>query len=284
MSENLLDSRAAQSNSITNKNQARLRLAWVNSDLIDDPLRYDQSKSGRTDSHGTAPPLSRSSATVVSSAIGSFVDKALRRYPTVVPLRRAKDSCSSRFKELRYVRSGSSDMGKELPMGNDLSIPMGYLPGGNDEYASGMGKKEIMALRRVRLAELVSACGGQADFAEAVSKAVLKHKTLPDSLKSFENASYVNRALQGPLRTEGGKTVGIKGGKNIGEGTAAALEIIFGKEEKWMSQRESLKSPWPFKTVSKGTWEQLRPDEKADADRQLRIFINGLISDRGEVS
>src|SRR5689334_1783259 len=104
------------------KNQARLRLI-INPDFADDPLKYAQSTSGRTDSTGTWPPLSRSSAIAVDSAIRSFVESAFRRYPTVVPQREAYDSCSSRSRELRYLRSGGNDsMSRTLPYSKETSI------------------------------------------------------------------------------------------------------------------------------------------------------------------
>ncbi len=263
-----------------NKGQALFSLATLDGIPVE-PRTYAQSTSGRTFPQGTAPPLSRSIEMASDSPMRCPFETALRKYPTEVPQRRAKSSWAARSKELRYDRMTS--MPEALPKGNVQSIPAGHLPVGNRRYAVLMAdpdlQSELYAHRRLRLAELAAVYGTHVKLAAAITALADRHPDLVENLKSFTDPSYISRALKGPTRIENGKTVGMKGGKNIGEEPAAALEVIFSKPEGWMSDREPRKKTWPF-AFSRALWEQLNFNEKEDAERQFMIYINGLLGTR----
>ena len=204
------------------KNQPHLRVVTLEG-RFELPRRYAQSTSGRVSSTGTAPPLSRSRAIDSPSRKRSLVDSALRKYPTEVPHRLAKRSCSDGSRELRYVRSDS--IPDTLPMGKVLSIPSGHLPIGKADYAGGVSEtleKMIYSARKVRFDELVRAHGGNKAFADEVERRLRNYPDLMEGgLASFMNDSYVSNARSGR--------------KSIGEATAMQLELLFDKQPGWMT-------------------------------------------------
>jgi hypothetical protein len=138
---------------------ANLRVVGPRGDLLL-PRRYAQSTSGRMDSTGTSPSLSRSNAIAVDSAIRCLAEIALRRYPTVVPQRVAYDSCSTGESELRYVRrrsafTGSSDMRETLPYGKACAIPFSHSLSPVGFYDASMAKSDQAETRRRRLQLLI---------------------------------------------------------------------------------------------------------------------------------
>lgn len=246
------------------------------SGTLDVPRRYAQSTSGRSDSTGTRPPLSRSSAITSLSPNLACTEIPLRRYPIVVPQRAAYSSCSVGSREFRYARSSS--MSADLPEGKVKSIPTDHLPTGNRRYAVQVANPDIQAdlyaVRRERLRELVREVGDgkQTNLAHAVAQKLELHPELADSLRSFTDATYISRALKGRR--------GQNGGKNIGEAPAAALEKLFQKPPGWMSrQTVGREQPWPF-SFSRALWDQLDSEEKKEAERHLRVYLSGLVSSR----
>src|SRR5690606_24985410 len=96
------------------------------------PRRYAQSTSGRSSSQRTAPPLSRSKAMTSDSPKRPPVESFFLMYPSVVPHRAAKESCSAGFNDDRNARSDERRsllaMGPySLPMGNLVSNRPGFL-------------------------------------------------------------------------------------------------------------------------------------------------------------
>jgi hypothetical protein len=230
-----------------NKNQARLRLAWTNPDLADEPRRYAQSTSGRMDSTGTSPPLSRSSAMAVDSAIRSFVESALRRYPTVVPQRAAYECWASRSRELRYLRSGEGDsIGRTLPYGKEIAIPFGHLPVAAYSYDESMSLSDT---RRRRLRLLIGQAGSQKALSE---------------MCGFQSDNYISQLL--------------KPGKSFGEKAARRIEKGARKPEKWLdSDEETDSSPppiWPF-GFDRTLWDRLPPSRQRSLEDSFLTLVLG---------
>lgn len=119
----------------------------------DDPRMYFQSTSGRSDSHLTVPPDSRSKEMTSDSPNLWPVDKTFRIYPSDVSQRAANASCSSDPSELMYALSSS--MMESLPNGKVLSIPFGNLPFGIDRYDPSMDRKALKELRFKNFDELM---------------------------------------------------------------------------------------------------------------------------------
>lgn len=230
-----------------NKNQARLRLAWDNPDFADDPRKYAQSTSGRMDSTGTFPPLSRSSAMAVDSAIRSFVESAFRKYPADVPQRFAYRSCAATSRELRYVRSGGSvgSIEPTLPYSKVFAIPFVHSSTGVDSYDERMDKR---ATRRRRLALLVSEFRTQEALASAVG---------------FE-ANYISQLLSGK--------------KSFGEKTARKIEKGAKKPEEWLDEDverpELLAVVWPF-AFDRALWDRLPALRRHEMENTFLQLILG---------
>lgn len=230
-----------------NENQARLRLAWINPDFTDDPRRYAQSTSGRMDSTGTSPPLSRSSAMAVDSAIRSFVESAFRKYPTVVPQRAAYDSWSSRSRELRYLRSGGEDsMRFTLPYGKESAISFGHLPPEGHSYH---GRMSLSDIRRRRLRLLISEFGSQKELAIACS---------------FQSDNYISQLL--------------KPGKSFGEKAAHRIEDGAKKPRGWLDKDETTDTApptiWPF-SFDRTLWDRLPAHRKRILEESFLTSILG---------
>lgn len=230
----------------TTRDQPHLRLV-VNRDdgFFEDPRRYAQSTSGRTDSTGTAPPLSRSRSTAVDSAIRSFVERALRRYPSVVSQRSAYDTCSSTGRELRYVRS-VSDMPHTLPDSKVVSIPFGHSHPPGRSHNARMSEEET---RRRRLQLLLRDFGSQKDLAIACG---------------YVSDNYISQLLTP--------------GKSFGPKAARKIERGAGKPKYWLddeSQPVSTPPPvWPF-SVDRAIWERLSPAQKREVDSGFRKLVLG---------
>lgn len=263
-SESNDDQEHQASNLLAKRGQPTLRLILNPDESLDElPRRYSQSTSGRVSSTGTAPPLSRASEIERDSRMRSFVDRTLRRYPSVVPQRTAKDSCSSVPSDLRYERNDS--IGESLPVGTVKSIPWGHLPDGKGLYASGMDDdvsplEAIYQARRDALADLVTEFGDgfHVRLAEQIERRAGLHPELADSLTSFKDQSYISRAL--------------KRIKNIGEEPAYALEVIFGKPRHWMGIR-----PTVFASAElQRAWDRSAPAQRAVMEQILLLHIQAL--------
>jgi hypothetical protein len=234
------------------KNQASLRLAWVNRDLPDVPRRYAQSTSGRMDSTDTAPPLSRSSAIAVDSAIRSFVDKAFRRYPTVVPQRAAYAACSSKSRELRYLRSGCTDsMPPTLPYGKESAIPFGPLPFRPDSYDDSVSLQDV---RRRRLRLLINQYGSQKHLAIACG---------------YDSDNYISQLLSGK--------------KSFGEKAARRIEESTKKPKGWLDSDEDMDSSpppiWPF-GFDRTLWDRLPASrQRALEDTFLTMILGASVQE-----
>ena len=234
--------------------QARLRV--VESDGSErEPRRYSQSTSGRIDSHGIAPPLSRSSEITSPSPSFCLMDNALRKYPIVVPQRSANEACSSTESELRNERSSS--MNEQLPTGNVLSIPRGNLPVGNNDYPVAMeGDEKILLTRQRRLMTLVKEVGGFADLARLIDKGA--------GPQSFRDPSYINRAAKPGRHT-----------KKITGDMARAIEKAAGKPPGWLDQAEDARPDWPF-SFPKDWYYELESDEQKLINDALELQIQGI--------
>jgi hypothetical protein len=231
----------------TKNNQALLRLLVAGKDFAGEPRRYAQSTSGRTSSTGTAPPLSRSSAIAVDSAIRSFVDSAFRRYPSVVPQREAYDSCFSRESELRYVRKESID--GVLPDSNVLAIPSVH---SIDFKASYDERMLIRDIRKRRLQQLVEAFGGQTALAKELGV----------------EQNYISKLL--------------RPGTPFGEKAATRIEHGARKPDGWLSVESGLDEPrpleWPF-SFNRELWYRLPPEQRQEIENSIyrQILGAGLI-------
>lgn len=224
------------------RNQARLRLVTVDGGLVG-PRRYAQSTSGRSESHGTAPPDSRSSAIAIDSPMRPPTDKRLRKYPMVVPQRCAYLAWSSGERVFKYSRSLS--MPDILPIGHTSSIPTGHLPAGYAPYPDDMDVQEI---RRKRLRQLVSEYGTQTALADKVGI----------------EQNYISRAL--------------KGTKRIGEDFAAKLETATEKPSGWMSRIEKPGADWPFE-FDRRHWDNLPAEERAQLELSFMRMVLGAEAD-----
>ena len=239
--------------------QARLRLATVDGIAVD-PRKYAQSTSGRSDSHGTAPPLSRSSAITSDSPSCGFVDRALRRYPMVVLQRPANRVCSETESELRYARSDSIEQ-RYLPLGTVLSSTPGNLPRRHADYPWAMPSKaqenaRLYGIRRRKLALLVSEVGTQSLLAQQLASS---------HLRVLSDVSYISRALSGKTRQEGGK--------NIGGDAAAEIERIMGKPPGWMSRDEGE----PALLIDDTIWNQLTVAQREALTTTVNAMVQGFL-------
>jgi hypothetical protein len=217
------------------------------------PRRYDQSTSGRTDSTGTRPPLSRSRAIAVDSAMRSFVDKALRRYPRVVPDRTAYAPCSSTERELRYVRS-CSDICGTLPHSNSLTIPFVALPGSSPSQNGGMAEKDELRLtrqRRLRLLIQEIGVGGRIKLADAIGA----------------EPNYISQLTSPRLK------------KPFGEETARKLERAANKPQYWLDTDDQAvwrerANEWPF-SFDRSLWENLSATRRLEIESNLHAALLG---------
>jgi len=227
---------------VKKKNQARLRLTTVDGIRVDEPRRYAQSTSGRMCSHFTAPPLSRSNAIAVDSAIRSLAEIAFRRYPTEVSQRAAKSTCSSGLRELRYLRSDSMDA--VLRNGNKSAIPFVHLLGGNGPYDEEM---DIQKTRRERLRLLVKEFRTQTALAKQVDV----------------EQNYISRLLKG---------------SHFGEKTARKIEAMTNKPQGWldgeMTDQEPSMPEW-LSSVDPILWSRLEPHQKREIDEAVAKLVLG---------
>lgn len=253
-----------------NQHRQPLRLVVSNDDFRS--RKYAQSTSGLVSSTDTAPPLSRSSAIASASRTRTLSEMTLRRYPSDVPQRSAYASCSGTGRELRYERSDS--MAASLPSGTNQSRPAGNLPGGKRGYAIQVGvesQNAVFSARRERLRQLIASHGtSRSQFIRNLGQRLVDHPELADSLKAYQDASYLSRLLtvkQGKPR------------KNVGEEPARALEIIFDKPAGWMSTLATRIEPWPF-GFSRAVWDDLNDAEKRAAEQFLLTYITGLRAER----
>jgi hypothetical protein len=222
-----------------------LRLVADLEERFDVPRKYDQSTSGRIDSTGTAPALSRSSAIAVDSAIRSFVESALRRYPRDVPQRSAYDICSSTSRELRYVRR-TSDISRTLPDSKVVAIGVG------NSLRATRSHNERMSLtdtRRRRLRILIDQYGSQRRLAEACG---------------FESDNYISQLLSPK--------------KPFGEKVARKIEAATRKPEKWLDsideQDLAPPSPWPF-GFDRTLWDRLPPAKQREIENAFQQLVLG---------
>lgn len=159
--------------------------------------KYAQSTSGRSISHLTIPPDSRSILIHNSTPNRLLRDIALRKYPTEVRQRLAKATCSARFKLFRYVFNGSMNTNNThrslinqypqniyLSKGRQQNIPM-----------------DIYELRRLDFLDLKKSLGYGA------------YKKIAE--KTNIDATYLSRC---------GYPEGKKNKKNIGEETVQKLD------------------------------------------------------------
>lgn len=202
---------------------------------------------------GTSPPLSRSSPITVDSAISSLFDMALRRYPTVVPARLAKDSCAASPpvlpSALRNVRKGSISMAAingTLPYSKAVSTPFGH------SICPGALKNDAMAspdLRRRRLKLLIQEFGSQRALAEACG---------------YQSDNYISQLL--------------KDWKAFSEKAARRIEKGAGKPEGWLDIDEdsdrSPRQPWPF-SFDRTMWDRLSRTRQLELERQFETSILG---------
>lgn len=236
---------------------ANLRVVGPRGDLLL-PRRYAQSTSGRTDSTGTCPPLSRSSAMAVDSAIRCLAEMAFRKYPTVVPQRFAYDSCASGESELRYARSrsaltNSSDMPETLPYGKGETIPFSHSTCGRRSYDIRMAKSAKAEIRRRRLRLLITELGSQKAVAD---------------ICGFPTDNYVTQLLNPK--------------KSFGEKTARKIEVATRKPEGWLEE-DALETPppppWPF-NFDRTLWDRLSLAKQRDVEIQFqRLILGALVED-----
>jgi hypothetical protein len=226
----------------TKNNQTLLRLVATD---FDDPRRYDQSTSGRTASTGTTPPLSRSNAMAVDSAIRSFVEIALRKYPTVVPQRSAYESCPRLSSELRYVRS-TSDMPHTLPDSKVVSIPFGDSLWSRHSQNVRMSVEDV---RRERLRALIKEFGSQ--------------RALSD-ICGYVSDNYISQLL--------------KPGKSFADKAARKIEKAAGKPKDWLDGEDdgapTPKVYWPF-SIDQAMYDRLSPTQKREVDAGFRKLVLG---------
>jgi len=219
--------------------------------LFELPRRYDQSTSGRTDSTDTTPPLSRSSAMAVDSAIRCLAEMALRKYPIVVPQRLAYDSWSSGTREFRYLRSasaliGSSDISPTLPCGKVVATPFGHLPGARASYDE---RVTLHDTRRRRLRLLLRQYGSQKELAAACG---------------FISDNYLSQLLS------------LK--KSFGEKAARKIEQATKKPPGWLdSDEEQDAAPppmWPFH-FDRTLWDRLPESRKRTLEESFLTLVLG---------
>jgi hypothetical protein len=224
-----------------NKNQARFRVVRADGKL-ELPRRYAQSTSGRMCSHFTTPPLSRSSAMAVDSAIRSLAEIAFRRYPTEVSQRPAKAACSCGLRELRYLRSDSMDT--VLRNSNDCAIPFVHLLSGNAPYDREM---DIQETRRARLRLLVKEFSTQTALAKQLDV----------------EQNYISRLL--------------KNG-HFGEKTARKIETKANKPQGWLdgdiADQEPSLPEW-LSSVDPVLWGRLEPHQKREIDEAVAKLVLG---------
>lgn len=159
--------------------------------------KYAQSTSGRSISHLTTPPDSRSMLIHNSTPKRLLREMALRKYPTDVTHRLAKSTCSVRFKLFRYVFNGS------MNTNNTHRSLINQYP--QNIYLS-IGKKQnipmdIYELRRLDFLDLKKSLGYGA------------YKKMAE--KTNIDATYLSRC---------GYPEGKKNKKNIGEETVKKLD------------------------------------------------------------
>jgi hypothetical protein len=216
------------------------------------PRRYDQSTSGRTDSTGTRPPLSRSRAIAVDSAIRCLAEIALRRYPTVVPQRLAYDSWSSGDREFRYRRRTSALIGSSQDISHTLPdskvVP---LVGGNSHSArrSHNLRMSLADIRKRRLRLLILEFGSQKVLSETCG---------------FESDNYLSQLLSPK--------------KPFGEKVARKIERAARKPEMWLDEDSeadsSLPSAWPF-GFDRTLWDRLPTPKKLELENTFQQLILG---------
>lgn len=241
------------------KHQPVLRLVVNLDPRFEVPRRYDQSTSGRMSSTGTTPPLSRSRAMAVDSAILSFVERALRKYPMDVSQRSAYASWASRSRELRYVRSDS--IRQTLPDSNVLAIPFVHLrrsPSSQNEQVdkNEQRKEEQRRVRRRRLKELVKELGRGS------------RATLAGAIDAEPN--YISQLVSDRLN------------KSFGEETARKLEVAAGKPKYWLDSAEpSAWKPqetdggWPF-SFDRALWDGISPARRRELESTLHATLLGV--------
>lgn len=235
-----------------NKHQPTLRLVINRDDRFDVPRKYDQSTSGRTDSTGTRPPLSRSSAMAVDSAIRCLADIAFRKYPTVVPQRLAYSSCSSGAKVFKYKRRTSALMGSSngisptLPDSKVIPLVVG------NSLRMRRSHNERMTLadtRRRRLRLLISEFGSQKAVADACG---------------FESDNYLSQLLTPS--------------KPFGEKAARKIEAGTRKPEKWLdsddAEDHSQGGQWVF-SFDRALWDRLPASKKLALENSFQQLVLG---------
>lgn len=246
--------------------QARLSVVTADGDLAE-PRRYAQSTSGRKTSQRMCPPLSRSISTTSDSRMRSPVDITLRRYPTVVLQRPAKDSCSARSSELRYERSISDAVTSDaigsgvLPNSKIQSIPFGNLPNGMPGYDAGMEdpKKLNKHLGQLRFK----------NFSE------LLHRQYGDSPTVFcSRTGYNSATTVSQLKTRK---------KSFGADLARELEMWAGLD-RYELEKEDMTRPfraggtslkdWPF-TISPEQFLSLQGKTRREIDDTLTRLVIG---------
>lgn len=219
-----------------------------------EPRKYAQSTSGRVSSTGTAPELSRSSEMANDSRMRSLVESTLRRYPTDVPQRLAKPSCTSVSSELRYVRSDS--MPRSLPLGNILSIPDGQLPRGKDLYNGRMDKDQIRTANFLRILR----------------------EQYRNSPKAFEIATGYSANMVSQIKT---------GKKVVGEDRAVTLEKAMKLETGTLERPNAADIASPRSTQPRVSWplsvpladfEALNPRLQRELDEAFTRMVVGAQS------
>jgi transcriptional regulator with XRE-family HTH domain len=235
-------------------NQPHLRVVTTSGEIAD-PRKYAQSTSGRVSSTGTAPPLSRASEIESDSRMRSLVESALRKYPSEVPQRPAKSSCSLVSSELRYVRKDSIDMARSLPFGNYESIPDGKLPIGICRYHVGMKLDDLDKRRTENFLRLL-------------------RDQYRDSPKEFEIATGYSANMVSQIRT-GKKFVRDKLARKL-EKIAKLPALTFDQSEPGMSpsRAPTRLNSWPL-SVPLEQFAALSPKLQRELDEAFTKMVMG---------
>lgn len=229
---------------------------------------YDQSMSGRKSSQRTLPPDSRSSATAKSPPSLLPTYTALRKYPVVVPQRRAKAVRSVSDSDLRYARSVS--ITRTVPKGTMKTSPAAHVLSCTSGYHADMPAKDpateamrirLQEVRRARLRLLLEQYESMTHFADAIG----------------EPLNYTSRLVK----------LQKSGRKHLGEGKARKIEATLGLPRGWLDRDNDTapvpvaRNNWPFSPrLPRAIWDNLSPAEQRKAEGMLLTIINGIESER----
>lgn len=233
------------------RNQAGLRLVWINRDLSDDPRKYPQSAFGHDSSHGTAPFDMRSISIASVSEHERVPYATLRKWPSVVPHATAKASRSLTGMPVKKVFRSMSDYHHTVILN---ATPNGeftkWCPVTHNPVMADSLQNTKPAIRRANLQRFIDLKlgGNKSKFSRRMG---------------YESPSYVNDLLK------------PTGGKSFGEKTARKIEARIGLLEEQLDLKDS---PL-FMDAKKSAWLEMEgPLELGDFNDDEIAEVQDLIA------